>query len=301
MSFAHALRALAATFLVALSPWLVQAAVLPVPTLTAHVIDQTATLSAQELAELETQLNQLERDTGSQVVALMVPTTAPEDIAAYANRVANTWKIGRKDVGDGLLIVVAKNDRRMRIEVAKTLEGAIPDLRAARIIDGVMQPAFQANRYGAGLQGAITQISAAIKGEALPLPQTRNQQGQTTQASGMDIGELAIFFFAFVMIAGGFLRALLGRGLGSLVAGGATGFLATVLTSNLLIGVGAGVVALFIVLLTGGLRPGGVITGGGSGSYGGGFGGGFGSRGGGGGFGSGGGGNFGGGGASGGW
>ena len=303
MFVAQTLRALAAILLIALTPWLAQAAVLPVPQLSAHVIDQTATLNAQEVAELETQLNQLEHDTGSQVVALMVPTTAPEDIAAYANRVANSWKIGRKDVGDGLLIIVAKDDRRMRIEVAKTLEGAIPDLRAARIIDSVMQPAFRANQYGAGLQGAITQIGAAIKGEALPLPPANTPQSRPAQSGGMDLGELAIFFFAFVMIGGGFLRALLGRGLGSLVAGGAAGFLAFVLTSSLLLGVGAGVVALFMVLLTGGLRPGGVITGGGGGGYGGGFGGGGfgGGGGGGGGFSSGGGGNFGGGGASGSW
>jgi uncharacterized protein len=105
------------------------------------VIDQTATLSAQDQAQLEAQLTALERDTGAQVVVLMVASTSPEDIAAYAQRVASTWKIGRKEVGDGLLVLVAKEDRRMRIEVAKTLEGAIPDLRAARIIDQTMAPA----------------------------------------------------------------------------------------------------------------------------------------------------------------
>lgn len=291
-------RALVAIFLAA-TPWLGLAAVLPVPPLTAHVIDQTATLGTQEIANLEAQLNQLEHDTGAQVVALMVPTTAPEDIAAYANRVANTWKIGRKDIGDGLLIIVAKNDRRMRIEVAKTLEGAIPDLRAARIIDDTMKPAFAANDYGAGLTAAVGQISALVKGEALPAPSHQNPQRPGAHgAQSMDFGELLIFFFAFVMIGGGFLRALLGRGFGSLVTGGAAGVVAAMLTSSLLIGVGAGVVALFIVLLTGGLRPGSVITSGGGG--GGGFGGG-GFGGGGGGFSSGGGGNFGGGGASGSW
>ena len=282
-------------------PWLAQAAVLPVPALTAHVIDQTGTLSTQESAALDAQLNQLEKDTGAQVVALIVPTTAPEDIAAYANRVANTWKIGRKDIGDGLLLIVAKDDRRMRIEVAKTLEGAIPDLRAARIIDDAMKPAFRNNQYSAGLQAAVQQIGAAIKGEALPPPQaSRNGQGAAPSGGSMDIGEWAIFFFAAVLMGGGILRAMLGRGLGSVVMGGAAGVLAFVLTSSVLIAVGAGVVALFIVLLTGGLRPGGVVTGGGG--YGGGFGGGSGGGfGGGGGFSSGGGGNFGGGGASGDW
>ena len=166
----RALRHFFAVVLLVLCPWLAQAAVQAVPPLTAHVIDQTGTLSAQEMANLETQLNQLEHDTGAQVVALMVATTAPEEIAAYANRVAKSWKIGRKDIGDGLLIIVAKNDRRMRIEVAKTLEGAVPDLRAARIIDEAMKPAFAAGNYGAGLTAAINQISALVKGEALPAP-----------------------------------------------------------------------------------------------------------------------------------
>ncbi len=297
MPFAHLFKAVIAAFLIAITaPW-AQAAVLPVPALTAHVIDQTNTLTPLEVAQLETQLQQLENTHGAQVVALMVATTAPEDIAAYANRVANTWKIGRANIGDGLLIIVAKDDRRMRIEVAKTLEGAVPDLRAARIIDGVMKPAFRNNQYGAGLQAAVTQIEAAIKGEALPLPtQANSQRKASNPTDSMDLGELAIFFFAAVMIGGGFLRALLGRALGSIVMGGAAGALAFVLTSSLLIAIGAGVVALFFVLLTGGLRPGSIITSGG------GFGGGgFGGRGGGGGFGSGGGGNFGGGGASGDW
>ena len=301
MLIARALQRFIAIFTVAFLPWLGHAAVLPVPALTAHVIDQTATLSAQDTASLEAQLKQLEQDTGSQVIALMVLTTAPEDIAAYANRVANTWKIGRKDVGDGLLIIVAKDDRRMRIEVAKTLEGAIPDLRAARIIDEAMKPAFQAGNYGAGLSAAAGQISALIKGEALPAPARQPQQRQgASAAQSMDVGELLIFFFVVVMIGGGFLRALLGRGFGSLVTGGVAGVVATMLTASLLIGVGAGVVALFMVLLTGGLRPGSVITGGGGG-FGGGGGGFGGGSGGGGGFSSGGGGNFGGGGASGSW
>ena len=300
MLIARALQRFIAIFTVAFLPWLGHAAVLPVPALTAHVIDQTATLSAQDTASLEAQLKQLEQDTGAQVVALMVPTTAPEDIAAYANRVASTWKIGRKDIGDGLLIIVAKNDRRMRIEVAKTLEGAIPDLRAARIIDEAMKPAFQAGNYGAGLSAAVGQISALVKGEALPAPTRQSQQRQgASAAQSMDLGELLIFFFVVVMIGGGFLRALLGRGFGSLVTGGVAGVVAAMLTASLLIGVGAGVVALFMVLLTGGLRPGSVITGGGGGGFGGG--GGLGGSGGGGGFSSGGGGNFGGGGASGSW
>src|SRR5690606_17847678 len=100
---------------------------------------------------LEARLAALEREAGAQLVVLMVPSTAPEDIAAYAHRVADTWKVGRREVGDGLLIVVAKNDRRVRIEVAKTLEGAIPDLMAFRVIDERITPAFRAGDFAGGL------------------------------------------------------------------------------------------------------------------------------------------------------
>ncbi|MCB2024080.1 MAG: TPM domain-containing protein, partial [Ottowia sp.] len=102
----------------------------PVPELTARVIDTTGTLDAAQKAAIEAKLAALEQEKGSQLVVLMVNTTAPEDIAAYANRLGDAWKIGRRDVGDGVLIVVAKDDRRIRIAPAKALEGAIPDLAA---------------------------------------------------------------------------------------------------------------------------------------------------------------------------
>ncbi len=118
----------------------------PIPALTAHVIDTTGTLGAGR-ESIEDKLGAFERAKGSQIVVLMVPTTQPEDIASYANRVANTWKIGRKGVGDGLLLIVAKDDRKLRIEVAKTLEGAIPDLAAKQIIDDAISPRFRAGDY----------------------------------------------------------------------------------------------------------------------------------------------------------
>ena len=106
---------------------------------------------------------------------LLVPATAPEDIAAYAQRVADTWKIGRRDVGDGVLVVVAKDERRVRIEVAKALEGAIPDLAARQIIDNAIRPAFRANDYAGGLDAAVDQLIARIQGEALPAPTARGK------------------------------------------------------------------------------------------------------------------------------
>src|SRR5581483_1829129 len=136
----------------------------PVPPLSARVMDQTATLSANERNELETKLANFEQSAGSQIVVLLVPTTQPEDIAAYAQRVADTWKIGRRDVGDGLLVVVAKNDRRVRIEVAKALEGAVPDLAAWQIIDRAITPAFKAGDFAGGLNDGVNLLIARIKG-----------------------------------------------------------------------------------------------------------------------------------------
>jgi uncharacterized protein len=124
--------------------------VLPVPELSSHVMDNTGTLSAPARAMLDEKLAAFEASTGSQVVVLMVPSTAPEDIASYANRVGNTWEIGRREVGDGLLVIVAKDDRKVRIEVAKSLEGAIPDLAARQVIDRAMSPLFKQGDFWGG-------------------------------------------------------------------------------------------------------------------------------------------------------
>ena len=157
----------------------------PVPVLTAPVIDQTGTLTPTQRGALEAKLMALEREIGSQVVVLMVPSTAPEDIADYSQRVGDTWKIGRRDVGDGLLIVVAKDDRKMRIAPAKSLEGAVPDLAARQIIDRTLTPAFRNGDYVGGLNAAIDQLAARIKGEALPAPGARAGGGGQR---GADLG-----------------------------------------------------------------------------------------------------------------
>ena len=141
---------------------------LSVPALTAQVIDQTGTLKQPELQQLQAKLAAFEHDKGSQIVILMVGSTQPEEIAAYANRVADTWKIGRRDIGDGIVVVVAKDVRRMRIEVARALEGALPDIEAARIIDHDMKPNFKAGDFGKGLSAAADSIIARISAESLP-------------------------------------------------------------------------------------------------------------------------------------
>jgi uncharacterized protein len=274
-----------------------------VPTLTAHVMDNTGTLSAVQREALEAKLTAFEQARGAQVVMLMVPTTQPEDIAAYAQRVGDSWKIGRKSIGDGLLLVVAKNDRTVRIETTKALEGAIPDLAASQIIENAITPRFKQGDFAGGLDAGADQIIARITGENLPAP----QQGTSNRRSsngGFDWTTLAVFLFFAVPIGGRVLSAVLGRKLGSVATGGAVGVLAWLFTSSLIIGGIAAVVGMLFALISGISGLGGMTRGGrsssGWGGPGGFGGGGFGGRGGGG-FGSGGGGNFGGGGASGKW
>jgi len=283
------LAAFALGLLVAAAAWAQD--VLPVPPL-ARVVDQTATLSAPLRQALESKLAAFESQSGPQIVLLLVPSTAPEDIAAYAQRVADSWKIGRRAVGDGVLVVVAKNDRAVRIEVAKALEGAIPDLAARQIIDAAIVPAFRAGDYAGGLDAAIDRLQARIRGEALPAPVAERQRGGATS-----IGDLGLAPFIAVVVVGSLLARLLGRRLGALVTAGAAAGLAWWLTASALIAIGAalaGAVLVGVVGLGNALRLLGGARYGGGGGFGGGGGGG-------GGFSSGGGGDFGGGGASGRW
>jgi uncharacterized protein len=269
---------------------------LPVPPLTARVVDTSGTLSAEQRAALDSKLAAFEAQAGPQIVLLLVKTTQPEDIASFAFRVADAWKIGRREVGDGVLVVVASGDRKVRIEVAKALEGAIPDLAARQIIERAIRPAFQANDYAGGLNAAVDQLMARIKGEALPAPAARQGAQQ-----GLQWDELAMFFFIGVPILGTVLTGMFGRKFGSVLTAGAAGGLSWWLSASLLVAAGAGVAALFIVGLLGigsalrgvSRRSGGLPHIGGWSAGGGGFGGG--------GFSSGGGGDFGGGGASGDW
>jgi uncharacterized protein len=290
---------------------------LPVPALSARVIDQTATLQPAQLAALESRLAAFEAEAGPQIVLLLVPTTQPEDIAAYAQRVADSWKIGRREVGDGLLVVVAKNDRRVRIEVAKSLEGAIPDLAARQIIDRAIRPAFRADDYAGGLNAALDELMARVRGEALPVPE--RDGARSGAGPGLQLEELGMFLLVAVPIIAAVLTRVLGRRLGSLATAGAAGTIGWWITASVVVGVGIALVALVLVGLFGigsaVRRMGGgrslphIGGSGGSGGWGGGFGGGGGWSGGrgggfssgGGGFSSGGGGDFGGGGASGGW
>jgi uncharacterized protein len=273
--------------------------VLPVPPLSARVIDQTGTLGEAQRSALEDKLAAFEAAAGTQIVVLMVPTTQPEDIASYAQRLGDTWKIGRKDVGDGLLLVVAKNDRRVFIATAKALEGAVPDLAARQIIDRAILPAFRADDYAGGIDAGVDQLIARVKGEQLPAPSARSEARK-----GLQWEELAMFFFIGVPIIGSVLKGVLGRKLGSVATAGAAGAFGWWFSASLILAGVAGIVALLLVGVMGvgaghrmGRRGGPPIIWGGGGGGGWGGGGGFG----GGGFSSGGGGDFGGGGAGGSW
>ena len=289
-------RWLAAALLL-VAGWVHAQGVLPVPPPAARVIDQTATLSAAQVQALDAKLAAVETKRGSQIVVLMVPSTQPEDIAAYAQRVGDAWKIGRRTVGDGVLIVVAKNDHRMRIEVAKALEGAIPDLAAKRIIDAQLTPAFKAGDFAGGLNAAVDQLDARIGGEGLPEPAAKGPAADR----GFDPQDLLMFLVVAAPVMGAALSSVFGRKLGALATGGGVGALVWWVTASLFVAGGAGLIALIVVAVmgvSGGRSIGGPVVWGGGG---GGFRSGGGGGGGGGGFSSGGGGNFGGGGSSGGW
>lgn len=271
---------------------------LPVPPLSGHVIDQSQTLSPEQVQALERKLMAFEQARGTQMVVLLVASTQPEDIAAYAQRVGDTWKIGRRDVGDGLLIVVARQDRRIRIEVAKALEGAVPDLAASQIIERAIKPAFKAGDYAGGLNQGVDQLIARIQGESLPLPDARPGD-QRAHNDGFQLNDLLVFGLIGVPMVFGVLSSILGRKAGAFATGLVTGGLVWLVTTSLFIALVAWVAASLFALAFGSGGPGGR---GGPGGWGGPpMSGGWGGGGGGGGWSSGGGGDFGGGGASGRW
>lgn len=251
----------------------------PVPALTARVTDQTGTLSAQQVAELEQRLAAFEARKGSQLAVLVVPTTAPEPIEQYALRVAEQWKLGRSKVDDAAILVVAMNDRALRIEVGYGLEGALNDATAKRIISEVIVPRFREQDFAGGIAAGVEQMMRVVDGEPLPAPRAGPAQAD-------ELPSYVPMIVAAALVVGVVLRAALGRLGGSLATGGLIGLATWWFAGALSLALFAGVLALAVTLL-GGL---GLLPMGGRIDYGtdrrGGFGGGF--RGGGGGFGGGG-------------
>jgi uncharacterized protein len=266
-----------------------------VPPLAGRVTDLTGTLTAAEQGQLEQQLRAFEERKGSQVAVLMVASTQPEDIAQYSIRVVEAWKLGRKKVDDGVLVLIARDDHAVRIEVGYGLEGALPDATANRILDETMKPLLRQGQYFAALQAGTAQIMKVIDGEPLPPPDKSWSRSPRALWNALP----AIFFI--FLIGSSVLRAIFGRVGGAAVSGGLLAVVAWLLSSVLIAAAGVGVLG-FLLALALGLGGRGWSSGGfGGGLGGGGFGGGLGGGGfGGGGFGGGGGG-FGGGGASGRW
>lgn len=264
----------------------------PVPPLTARVIDQTGTLAPADAAALTAKLAALEAEKGSQIAVLIVASTEPETIEQYGIRVAEAWKLGREGVDDGAILIVAKDDRKLRIEVGYGLEGALPDAIAKRIVREDIAPQFRSGDYAGGINAGIDRMIAVVNGEALPAPKPgRGASGSSKHPP------LELLFVAFIIVWGlmSAVRRVLGTGIASLGVGGILGFIGALVLASLAAGVVIAIVAAIFAAIawsSGGRRGGG-------GFYGGGFGGG-GGLGGGGGF-SGGGGSFGGGGASGDW
>lgn len=273
---------LIAMLLVLAAPFAVRAEV-AVPELSRRVTDFTATLTPDTVNRLESTLAQFEAAKGSQIAVLMLPTTEPEDIAQFGIRVAEQWKIGREKADDGAILIIARDDRAVRIEVGYGLEGVLPDAVTKRIIEEDIVPRFRQGDFSGGVEAGVSRMMRLIEGEPLPPPKPASRGGD-------NMDQLVLFLFAGI-IGGKILGAVLGKGLGSSVAAAGTGALAWLFSGVFFFGVTAAVIVLFMTLAGG--RGGGHWGSGGfgGGSWGGGGGGGW----------SGGGGGFGGGGASGRW
>lgn len=185
----------------------------PIPALQARVTDLTQTLNAEQQAALEAKLSAFEQETGSQIAVLIVASTQPEAIEQYSIRVVDNWKLGREQQDDGVLLVVAKDDRKMRIEVGYGLEGAIPDMIAKRIITEILTPRFRQGDYYGGITQATEQLMRLMKGEQLPALKAK-PAGQT------ELFDMLPGLFVAALVLGGIMRAIFGKFLGGLVNGG---------------------------------------------------------------------------------
>jgi uncharacterized protein len=195
----------------------------PIPELVARVTDATNTLTAQQESALSAKLAALEQRKGAQIAVLIVPTTSPETVEQYATRVFDQWKLGRKGVDDGVLILVAKNDRRERIEVAYGLEGAIPDAAAKRVAHDYMSPKFRAGDFAGGIDAGVDMLTHLIDEEPLPPPQSQSRvpaQGHAIPepwwspvqfVGGMFLGAILAVLLVLVLAWPRIYRVVLGR------------------------------------------------------------------------------------------
>jgi uncharacterized protein len=217
-------------------------ALVAVPPLSGRVVDQTGTLSTGDIASLTQTLKDLETRKGSQIAVLIVPTTNGEAIAQFSLRVAEAWKIGRKKIDDGALLVIAKNDRHLRIEVGYGLEGALTDVTTKRIIDEVITPKFKSGDFAGGVSAGLERIIAVINGEKLPEPAPAHW-------SGDNLEEFNPFWIMFALAVSGILRGALGRFAGSVATGGVVTVVAWFLFASLALAFAVGMLAFIFTLL----------------------------------------------------
>jgi len=246
----------------------------PIPKLAKRVTDLTATLSAADEGRIEARLTAFEAQKGAQIAVLMVATTQPEAIFDYSLRVAEAWKLGRKGVDDGVLFVIAKNDRKMQILTGPGLQGTLTDAMSKRIISEIVGPKFRAGDFSGGIDQGVEKMIAVLQGEALPAPASKRVAVQSVNYEGF-----LMLGFVAAMVVGPLLRSLLGRFLGATATGAVTGAAAWWLAGGMVFPIVAGAIIFFVVLVMGAMnlsggRGGGWSSGGFSGGSGGGWGGG---------------------------
>ncbi len=245
----------------------------PIPKV-ARVTDLTGTLTAAQQSALEEKLKEFEARKGSQLAVLIVPTTHPEEIEQYSIRVVDQWQLGRKSIDDGALLIVAKDDRAMRIEAGRGLEGALTDVISNHIIADTITPLFRQGDFYAGINSGLDQMIRVADGEPLP-PPDRRWQGRP-----QGIGGWLPFLFIAVFVGSTLLRSLFGRAAGSVLTGSATGVLLWLAGQTLLVAGFVGLLALVFSLFGGLAGTRGWSNYPRSGGFGGGFGGGLGAGGG---------------------
>jgi uncharacterized protein len=268
------MNAARASLLALLLCWAVTAfADVAVPPLTGRVVDQTGTLSSGDIDRLTQTLKNLELRKGSQVAVLIVPTTQPETIEQFSIRVADAWKVGRKKIDDGAILVVAKDDRRLRIEVGYGLEGALPDVTTKRIIDEIITPKFRSGDFAGGISAGVDRIIGVIDGEPLPAPPQRQQQQQSSDLTWL-LNPLNPFTIIAILVLGGVMRGIFGRLFGSLTTGGLIGLVAWLVFGSLIVSALAGIVASVFTMFSDSIttpapagRGGGGWVGGGGGAW----------------------------------
>jgi uncharacterized protein len=268
------MNAARASLLALLLCWAVTAfADVAVPPLTGRVVDQTGTLSSGDIDRLTQTLKNLELRKGSQIAVLIVPTTQPETIEQFSIRVADAWKVGRKKIDDGAILVVAKDDRRLRIEVGYGLEGALPDVTTKRIIDEIITPKFRSGDFAGGISAGVDRIIGVIDGEPLPAPPQRQQQQQSSDLTWL-LNPLNPFTIIAILVLGGVMRGIFGRLFGSLTTGSLIGLVAWFVFGSLIVSALAGIVASVFTLFSDGIttpapagRGGGGWVGGGGGAW----------------------------------